>query len=427
MSQPTKNKKKEHGTDSKSSRMTRTLVNHILFERILPILPVESNLSTYSEVEEYSSFISCRSVLINVTVSRDANAMVEGTLELIESLLQGHEIISDKGSSDVIESILIILRLLSDALEYNWQNQESLHYNDISTHVEHDQEQKYRPKLNSILPDYSLTHSNGNKHFFHQSKPQALIPELASKLLESCAKLKFNTRTLQILQNMISHVHGNILTTLSSSILPRHKSYLTRHNHPSHCKMIDSTLGHILRFVAASNPSEYFEFIRKSVQVPVTQTHTHSHSHSHSLPSSVYNSIVPHFDLFSFIYLSKHNFKKYLELIINLSVTLRKTIYHCLLLHYSAKAIMFWIMARPAEYYELFNLLKDNNNEHSKSLNTLNHTLFEEIHSTFNVNSMITTNQNAHQGSSSPSSSSPSSPPSSSSSDNNNQNIIANP
>ncbi|CAI4776024.1 BDM_1a_G0048530.mRNA.1.CDS.1 [Saccharomyces cerevisiae] len=425
MSQPTKNKKKEHGTDSKSSRMTRTLVNHILFERILPILPVESNLSTYSEVEEYSSFISCRSVLINVTVSQDANAMVEGTLELIESLLQGHEIISDKGSSDVIESILIILRLLSDALEYNWQNQESLHYNDISTHVEHDQEQKYRPKLNNILPDYSSTHSNGNKHFFHQSKPQALIPELASKLLESCAKLKFNTRTLQILQNMISHVHGNILTTLSSSILPRHKSYLTRHNHPSHCKMIDSTLGHILRFVAASNPSEYFEFIRKSVQVPVTQTHTHSHSHSHSLPSSVYNSIVPHFDLFSFIYLSKHNFKKYLELIKNLSVTLRKTIYHCLLLHYSAKAIMFWIMARPAEYYELFNLLKDNNNEHSKSLNTLNHTLFEEIHSTFNVNSMITTNQNAHQGSSSPSSSSPSSPPSSSSSDNNNQNIIA--
>ncbi|EJS41849.1 ira2p [Saccharomyces arboricola H-6] len=423
MSQPTKNKKKEHNDDAQPSYMTRSLVKHILFDRILPILPVQSNLRTFSEVEEYSSFMSCKSVLINIAVSRDLNAIVECSLDLIQSLLQGKEIIMDSSNGDVVESILIILRLLCDGLEYNWQSQENLNYEDISTHTEHVQEQKYRPKVNSILPDHSATNNSGNKHFFHQSKPKPLIPELASKLLESCSALKFNTRTLQILQNMINHVHGNILTTLSSTILPRHKSYLTKHNYPSHCQMIDSTLGHILRFVAASNPSEYFEFIKKSVQLPVTQSHTHSHSHSHTLPSSVYNSIVPHFDLFSFIYLTENNFKKYLELIKNLSMALKKTIYHCLLLHFSAKAIMFWIMARPAEYYELFNLLRDHSSESSKSLNMLNHTLFEEIHSTFNVNSMITTNQSVHQGSSSPSSSSPSSPPSSSPSDNN-QNII---
>ncbi|QID87911.1 Ras GTPase activating protein ira2 [Saccharomyces pastorianus] len=422
MSHHTKNNKKEHGTDAQSSHMTRTLIKHVLFDRILPILPVESNLSTYLEVEAYAPFISCRSLLFNVAVFRDLNAIVGYSLELIELLLQGHDIISDENNDDVIESILVTLRLLSDVLEYNWQKLESLNHSDISTQIEHEQEQK--PKLPGIFPEFSSTHNNDNKHFFHQMKPYSLIPDLASKLIETCSALKFNTRTLQILQNMIDHVHGNILTTLSSTILPGHKSYLAKNNHPSHCKLIDSTLGHILRFVAASNPSEYFEFIKKSVQIPVTQAQVHSHSHSHSLSSSVYNNIVPHLDLFSFIYLTKHNFRRYLEIVKNLSMPLKRTIYHCLLLHFTAKAIMFWIMARPAEYYELFNLLRDHNDESAKSINLLIHTLFEEIHSTFNVNSMITATQNNHPGSSSSSPSSPSSPPSSSSSDNN-QSVIA--
>ena len=95
-----------------------TLVKHLLFDRILPILPVESTLTTYSQVEQDQFFVSCRSVILNLAISGHFDAVVEEHLNAIDTVLQDEEITSDNITNDALHSILVLLRLLSDVAEF---------------------------------------------------------------------------------------------------------------------------------------------------------------------------------------------------------------------------------------------------------------------------------------------------------------------
>lgn len=188
--------------------MTETLVYHLFFDRILPVLPVESTLTTYREVESDQFFISCRGVIMNVALSRDLNPVIDYSLQLIESLTESRELISDEINEDVAQSVLVLLRLLSDTLEFCWESKESpedkvkdepsfenIPIDDNKEYVNMGEQARAGNMFTGSTIGYS-THKPG----FHRVPPPQIDSTLATRLLSVCTRLKYNTRTLRVLK-----------------------------------------------------------------------------------------------------------------------------------------------------------------------------------------------------------------------------------
>ena len=194
--------------DKKNSPMEYSLTKHLFFDRLLLVLPIESNLKTYADVEADSVFNSCRSIILNIAITKDLNPIIENTLGLIDLIVQDEEITSDNITDDIAHSILVLLRLLSDVFEYYWDQN-----NDFKK-IRND---NYKPGFSSHRPN------------FHTSRPKhtRINPALATMLLCKISKLKFNTRTLKVLQNMSHHLSGSA-TISKSSIYPIHRNFYKR-------------------------------------------------------------------------------------------------------------------------------------------------------------------------------------------------------
>lgn len=404
--------------------MVNSLIKHMYFDRILPILPVESTFQTYAEVEADETFLMCRAVIMDVSVSQGINSIIEQTLALMDLILRGDNIISDKLSEDGIQSILILIRLLSDNMEYFWDQTEVTNTKTDVNETSDDVYERQKRLFTGSVVGYS-TH----RPCFHSVSPLPLRAEIASKLLETCSRIKFNTNSLHILRDMSQHLYGNT-SIICANILPAYQHFLKLKNYPSYTTKIDLTVDYVLRFLAASNPTEFSRFIKYSILKPLLENHV-----------SIELGIVQHLDLFGCVYLNRRNITRYLEMVKNLSNSIKKTIYHCLLLYYASKALIFWIMARPKEYADLFRSMKTHPNSNSsntitsltsttsnetltdlngshvskdedipKALSQLVTSLFDDIYSTFNVSSLLTA-VSPYNNSSAPQSASSSSSP----------------
>ncbi|CCF57120.1 hypothetical protein KAFR_0C01250 [Kazachstania africana CBS 2517] len=369
------------------------LIHHLYFDRIYPILPIESTLQTFSEVEEDPFYISCRAVVMQVAISENMNGISEQTLALIQLIIKDDYIISSNISEDAIHSILVLLRLLSDSMEYYWDHIESYkesptadvpnpHQFDQFKELDKDENYELQKKFNSgSVMGYST-----NRPCFHQKPPNLLNPDIASKLIRLCSKVKFNTRTLEILQNMCSYLYPST-PLVYNNILPEYQEYLKQKNFPEYTKMIDITIGHILRFVTASNPNEYFDYVSETLKEPLLP----------STPHINISAVIQQFELLCFPYLTKALLPKFLELIKIMFLSTKKQLHKYLLLFYSSKALVFWVMARPQEYVNAYLTLKanDRTDQFTKSVSDLVNSLFDEIYSTFNVSALLTNNHNS--------------------------------
>lgn len=65
---------------NRNSPMEYSLTKHLFFDRLLLILPIESNLKTYSDVEADPVFNSCRTIILNIAITKDLNPIIEDTL-----------------------------------------------------------------------------------------------------------------------------------------------------------------------------------------------------------------------------------------------------------------------------------------------------------------------------------------------------------
>ena len=365
--------------DKKNSPMEYSLTKHLFFDSLLLVLPIESNLKTYADVEADSVFNSCRSIILNIAITKDLNPIIENTLGLIDLIVQDEEITSGNITDDIAHSILVLLRLLSDVFEYYWDQN-----NDFKK-IRND---NYKPGFSSHRPN------------FHTSRPKhtRINPALATMLLCKISKLKFNTRTLKVLQNMSHHLSGSA-TISKSSILPDSQEFLQKRNYPAYTEKIDLTIDYIQRFISASNHVEFTKCVKTKVVAPLLISHT-----------STELGVVNHLDLFGCEYLTDKNLLAYLDILQNLSSYMKRTIFHSLLLYYASKAFLFWIMARPKEYVKIYNNLissdynspsssSDNggsNNSDKTSISQLVSLLFDDVYSTFSVSSLLTNVNNDH-------------------------------
>lgn len=400
-------------SDSNSPEMVKALVKHLFFERILPVLPVESYLRTYGEVEANETFLMCRSVIMDVSVAQDVSAVVEQTVILVEMILKDEDIIGDNVSAEAVQSILALIRLLSDSLEYYWDHAEVTRLSEAMGEALDDVYERQKRLFSGSMLGYS-TH----RPCFHSIAPSPLRPELATRVLEACTRIKFNTKSLHMLKEMTAHLYGNT-TLVASSILPAHQNYLKQKNNPSYASKVDLTVDYILRFVAASNPADFTRYITTKVMKPLVENHVNMEA-----------EVIQHLDLFGCVFLNRKILTKYLETIKHLSSIIKKSIFHCLLLYYASKGLTFWMMARPKQIVDLIRRLKDscsgeptslssettsgsqsvtssNAEEECKTISQLVSSLFDDLYSTFNVSTLLTSVNSYHTNSTPQSASSP--------------------
>ncbi|CDF87615.1 BN860_10462g1_1 [Zygosaccharomyces bailii CLIB 213] len=320
----------------------RSLVKHIYWERILPLLPYETGHGQYHEVESDETFLLNRAVTMDVSYSQGLNPVVEMSVELVEHILGKQAVL--QVDEKAIQSILVLVRLLSDNMEYVWDCVEARRTREVRS----------RGGIGSVV-GFS-TH----RPCFHCVSPHALDSELAVKLLDLCGKIKFDTNTLHMLQNMSQQLYGTT-SFVSSTVLPQYQAYLKQRNVNGNAVKIDATVDYIFRFLSAANPGEFTRYLRHTVLKPFLESH-----------SGVEQGVLHCLDLFGCFYLNKRNLAKYLEMTRNMASGMRKTVYHCLLLYYASRALMFWIMGRSEEYTHVFQLLRRSTGSGGNSSNSSN-------------------------------------------------------
>ena len=166
--------------------MIHSLVKRLYEEKLYHVLPIHSSYNTYEEVEKDEYFLSFRSIILNVAVSRDLNVVVEETLNTIDNVLNGKpDIVSDNVTEDMMQSILVSIRLLSGTMEYYW--------NKIDKFCEQDKyDEKYK-----VSQDSKIGSTRVLKPIKVKEYPNLMTDSLAFRLLDTCTKIKFNGRTLQ--------------------------------------------------------------------------------------------------------------------------------------------------------------------------------------------------------------------------------------
>ncbi|CCF59180.1 hypothetical protein KAFR_0G01460 [Kazachstania africana CBS 2517] len=350
--------------------MIDTLTRHIFFERIFPLLPIESNLRTYQEVEANEFYTSCRSVVLNVAVSRNLNAIINHSLDLIDQILQNHRIISNQLGEESIQSILVLLRLLSDVTEYCWEIKENARPNN-STRPTYEDQKKF---LSSNVVGFSTHRPN-----FHTIPPDPIDSNLATRFIKVCTVLKFNTGSLRVLQNMSYNLTGSTSIKLDN-ILPEYQAFLKENNYPLYAAKVDLTLDYIQRFIGATNPNELINFLKLKIITPFATNHSISAT-----------NIVEYLDLYGCIYLTNKRLPIFLEMVRKLSSNMRRTSIHSLLLYFASKAMMIWMLARPSEYVQYYSNINNNEDPSIRQIKQLSSSLFEDVYSNFNISALLST------------------------------------
>jgi len=383
----------DHNNNSNDGNVP--LVNHLYLERIYPMLPVESHFETYLDVEKDQLYISCRSVIMNIAISSNVNDIIENTLNAIDMITKDHRIISSKISTGSIHSILVLLRLLCDVVEYYWDHLESSTvpkmksyevYKTNQNKSNSDNSDIYIDVQNKIFANSAIGYSIVEPGF-HETSPVPLKKHIANRLMETCLKLRSHVRNLKVMKNMCSHLFSTSNNTIFQKILPEYQSFLRKRTDHKILAMIDIALGRLLRFSSATNPEQYLTFINKNLKEPLTMN-----------PSSSSDmKYVQNVELIGYVYLDEKIISRYLDLVTFLN-NMKRPVFSHLVLYFASSTLLFWIMARPAEYLQTYQKLKSYNltkqDQTMRALSTSVNNLFDDVYSSFNVSNMLTATHN---------------------------------
>ncbi|GMM57285.1 GTPase-activating protein [Maudiozyma humilis] len=365
--------------------MSDTLTRHLLFERIFPLLPVRSGAASYQEVELNEVYLSCRAVLLNVAVSRDISGAVNGILDLVDLITQSKALVAQENVNlDTVHSVLILVRLLSDLLEYYWEadGKDGLGLYVDSSHSSFERQRTY---FKSFVVGFSTHRAS-----LHTRRPQKLTPECAERLIQSCIRMKCNTGTIKLLRNMSGHLHAS-RSVAFSHVLPEYQALIARLENPILLEKTDLTIEYIMRFIAAANRDQYDSAIRHRILTPLAIKHTATEL-----------GVVEYIEMFGCLFFTERSIPHYLRLLRKITFAMKRTVFLALLLYNFSKSFIFWVMARPKEYIQLYRKLieadnrPDSDSDAMKDISNLVSSLFDDIHSTFNVSSILTSTANHH-------------------------------
>ncbi|SCV00612.1 LAME_0G10902g1_1 [Lachancea meyersii CBS 8951] len=336
------------------------------YELILNALPIKSGTGGYLEVESEPSFISCRLILFNLATTYSIDAVIEESMRLIDIITKEQK--TSNPSEKALCSLTVLLRLLSDIAELCWKYEDS---------------QRSRQANESLDQEEAMSKNDvgfaTQKSCFHVSRPRPLESSIAQRLIQEISRLKLNFSTMRALRRISSsHISGQSNPGSSSK---NDATGLDDLDSSPLLRAISTNLDYLSRFAAAANPSEFLEFIDSHVLIPLVEQRSCSEV-----------DVIPYLDFFSAFYITTNNLPSFLQNISKIMENMKKSAHQELVLMYAAQAIMTWILSRPHEYVEVINEIRSSaKDEISHAICRLSSSLFDDVHSNYNVSYVLTT------------------------------------
>ncbi|AET40083.1 RasGAP domain-containing protein Ecym_5324 [Eremothecium cymbalariae DBVPG len=368
--------------------MVKSLIRRI-FSQLKQSLPIESNHSTFLEVEQEPFFVNTRLALFNAGITQGLQLLMEPLLEVIDTIITKYGPTStpvtgvsptagantsatQTYSMELLHSLLVLLRLFNDIAQVTWEVYEQ----DKTPQVGH---YPQLPGFNeSLYTKYSIGFATEREHF-HTMAPPNLESSNANALIRLCSSLKSNHHTLNILKQMACYLYRS--SRVSSRI---HHLDHSQYEHAGLdvnplLTIIDINCETIMKYVAASNPQEFYNYINLRILNPL-------------LVTQMYNDtdVAQYLDSFSFYFVTDKNLATFLDITAKVVNNFKKSVYLEALLTFVSHAMTIWIFSRPREYLDVVDDVRHRPDElYTQKIIKESSYLFEEIYATFNVASIL--------------------------------------
>jgi hypothetical protein len=283
--------------------------------RIYRLLPVQSGLSLIDVEDDPTIFLNARRALLIIAEADCFDEILDHMIELLDKLNQlDNYLLLKQRNVTSLSSVLIVVRLLADLAEVSWMTKEP------------------SSRKNSMESAFSHTSSTSNLGVgfatvaadYHTVQPSKINSKIVSKAIAIVSKLK----SANSLTQQLAAMNGKQLfqSTLYADISTRPL-----------IDQIDYNCEFILKFLAAANPSDFFNFISSKISML-------RHNFSNEADFARYS------ELFSCVYLNEDLLLEYLRQIRVIFNSLKKESYRQLVFSFVLKSANIWIQSRPHEY-----------------------------------------------------------------------------
>ncbi|KAG7890579.1 hypothetical protein KL908_004416 [Ogataea polymorpha] len=294
-----------------------------LYARIESILPIKSGMSV-SQIESDHNYKEAKNHLCKVADSmwiNDIAACTANTIEHINQFDNNAPIEERKPTS--IASLELILSLLVDFINVIW----SKHHSNMDSDKETSSE-------NSEL---ALSQANISSRLFF--KPRKISRPIAKKLISLLSDLKTQTCCIQAVQ----------ILTSNQSYTAKFSEYERKD-----IQKIDGYCDDIVKYLAASNASEFFEFLENKYRRIGFEA-----------------LFVPRSDFIGLAYLDSDNVLAYLKIVKSVIQLTTRQSQQNLILYWSSESIYNWAVTRTRDFLT---------STKSMSVNTQAESLFDYVY-----------------------------------------------
>ncbi|AMD22856.1 HHR087Cp [Eremothecium sinecaudum] len=363
--------------------MTDTLYEHI-FVQLKQLLPIESSMSTYAEIENEPFYVNARLALFNLGIVEGLETMIRHFLKLMDKIILKQGSGTERFNEDELNSLLVLLRLLNDIIEVCWQEYE---YQQTSSESEKKRALKNHEKL---YLQFSVGFAT-QRDYSHTISPPPMDPGIADTLIKVISNCKSSSHS----QNLLRQIAGSLYRTGElagrASVIEKESKGQNMTEYAKLLGNLDICNEALMRFIAAANSDQFYRYVEENIVAHSLQ----------ELPNS--NSLVQYLDLFSYFFITDKNLPKFLELTSRMVAHFKNPVHREFLLTFVSQSIKMWLLSRPKEYLRVANdIVKNPNDPTVRRIVKESSYLFEEVYASFNVASILTEAPSTHPNSSSP-------------------------
>ncbi|KAG7807441.1 hypothetical protein KL921_004199 [Ogataea angusta] len=273
-----------------------------LYARIESILPIKSGMSV-SQIESDHNYKEAKNHLCKVADSMWINDIAACTANTIEHINQfDNNVPIEERKPTSIASLELILGLLVDFINVIW----SSHHLKIDSNKETSSE-------NSEL---AISQANISKRLYF--KPRKIARPIAKRLISLLGDLKTQTCCIQAVQ----------ILTSNHSYTAKFSEYERKD-----IQKIDGYCDDIVKYLAASNASEFFEFLENKYRRVGFEA-----------------LFVPRSDFIGLAYLDSDNIIAYLKIVKSVIQLTTRQSQQNLILYWSSESIYNWAVTRTRDF-----------------------------------------------------------------------------
>ncbi|CDO94877.1 unnamed protein product [Kluyveromyces dobzhanskii CBS 2104] len=356
-------------------------VTAFLLSQLDPLLPINSHVKTFEEVERDPYFTNIRLSLFNLVITHGYSAISPAVMKKLDEI---NNLPRDKNQEfDILLTLVALLRMFTDTVEIYWR------------HL--DPEYQLNPEGNddSLFSKYYSGFSVQMANL-HTVRPKALHAQIANDFLQLLSRMKSNKRVVKLLNSMLRALHGGSSTTVNPSHVKDDCGDSKKSKYHSYLiDVLDQHCAYLFKYIAAANPHEFNNFLKAVVITPLLVTHTQTES-----------EIASHLCYFSYHYITSETLLTFLDVLQKMVGRMKKSIHQEILLYFASESIQSWIMARPRDYIRVIEGLQQQPTDPAfQAIQKISTSLFEDVYSSFNVEKILT--EGATTSTSSPAVSSP--------------------